>query len=380
MRTRRYPRDIHDAFVRRVFARTDTVSILLRHVLPPRCLAYLDLNTLELASADYTSRKLGRRSSDLLFTVRLRGTSRRIGLYIALEHQSTRDRLLPLRELEYLLLLWNRHRRHRRRRAQTLPFILPIVLLQRRAWTSPTRLSEIIDLPPEVLAAFGPPVELEMIADDLSRSVLDDPHPDRSTVAFVELARALLHAYRNPPAQTQERAASLVPLVETLMLDPKSSDDVITIWAYTNGVFKKGSPIHAALHRAINPGSLSMTDEDILMKPWIDKGMRKGLRKGRAEGMQKGRAEGMQKGRAEGMQKGRAEGLTEGLVKGRARSLLDVLDLRSLPMPPATRRRILSTKDEHLLERWFRRALAAASVEEIFAPDESLSAGMGTAK
>ncbi|MCX4241746.1 Rpn family recombination-promoting nuclease/putative transposase [Paraliomyxa miuraensis] len=97
MRVRRHPRNIHDAFVRRVFARPDTVSILLRHVLPPRCLAYLDLTTLELASADYTSRKLARRSSDLLFTIRLRGTTRRIALYTALEHQSTRDGLLPPR-------------------------------------------------------------------------------------------------------------------------------------------------------------------------------------------------------------------------------------------------------------------------------------------
>ncbi|MCX4241744.1 hypothetical protein OEB96_14045 [Paraliomyxa miuraensis] len=48
-----------------------------------------------------------------------------------------------------------------------------------------------------------------------------------------------------------------------------------------------------------------------------------------------------------------------------------MLELRSLPLPPpAARRRILSTKDEQLLERWFRRALAAASVEEIFAPNE----------
>ena len=111
-----------------------------------------------------------------------------------------------------------------------------------------------------------------------------------------------------------------------------------------------------------------MTDEDILMKPWIDKGMRKGLRKGRAEGMEKG------------LQKGLAQGRTEGLVKGRARSLLDVLELRSLPLPAAARRRILSTKDEQLLERWFRRALAAASVEEIFAPDERLVASAGAAE
>ncbi|MCX4243859.1 hypothetical protein [Paraliomyxa miuraensis] len=91
-----------------------------------------------------------------------------------------------------MVLLWDRHRCHRRRhrRAQPLPFILPIVLLQRCARTSPTRLSDLIDLPPEIHAAFETPVELEMLADDLSGSVLTDPHPDRSTVAFVELAFA----------------------------------------------------------------------------------------------------------------------------------------------------------------------------------------------
>ncbi|MCX4247008.1 hypothetical protein [Paraliomyxa miuraensis] len=34
------------------------------------------------------------------------------------------------------------------------------------------------------------------------------------------------------------------------------------------------------------------------------------------------------------------------------------------------RRRILSTKDERALERWFRRAVAAASLDEVFGPGE----------
>lgn len=83
---------------------------------------------------------------------------------------------------------------------------LPILLLQHRARSTPTRLSSILDLPPELRAGFGTPVELQLLVDDLSGSVLDDPHADEHTLAFVELTRALLQLRELPlPTSLRER-------------------------------------------------------------------------------------------------------------------------------------------------------------------------------
>lgn len=50
MSRRRFPRTLHDARVRRVFSRTKAVAVLLRHLLPPHCIACLDLGTLRRES------------------------------------------------------------------------------------------------------------------------------------------------------------------------------------------------------------------------------------------------------------------------------------------------------------------------------------------
>ena len=51
-----------------------------------------------------------------------------------------------------------------------------------------------------------------------------------------------------------------------------------------------------------------------------------------------------------------------GEAKGEARALLAALRVRGIPVPDATRERILAEKDPERLERWLEKAAVAASV------------------
>jgi hypothetical protein len=65
--------------------------------------------------------------------------------------------------------------------------------------------------------------------------------------------------------------------------------------------------------------------------------------------------------RQEAIQEGRAEGR----VEARAHDVLTVLRVRGIAVSAAARKRILAEKDLPRLERWFEKAIVAASLGEV---------------
>jgi len=356
------PRTRHDLIVRFVLGRPKAAAIEMRHALPAAVLSKLDLDSLRCDSSSFARPRRGPLDSDLLFTVNLRGPRRsgRIpySIYFSLDHQSSLDHLFPWRTHVYTGELWGRHiAAHSPPRPHRLPFVLPLVLVQHPARNLPTRLSDILEVPDHVREAFGTPFEAVVHFDDLSRSVLDDPVADPGHLALVEITRTLLYAYRNPGAIDDPRLATLGPLFDTV-LRYFGAREVEELLAYALHVFGEGSPIVAIILQTLGRGvkELYMTLADKL----------------RAEGRKTGRAEGRKTGRAEGRKTGRAEGRKEGRAEGRAaakaEAVLGLLRHRQGAIPAAVRRRVLSTSDEQLLQRWFDRALTAGSVEDVFEP------------
>jgi Uma2 family endonuclease len=139
-----------------------------------------------------------------------------------------------------------------------------------------------------------------------------------------------------------------VPLpIESLIHSAKSDD------AVARALLAKNNPVLAA-YRA--EGEAKVRAE--------------GLLEGRAEGLLEGRAEGRVEGRAEGLTQGWVEGLTQGQVEGRteglAQALVSLLVLRGVALDPAGRQRILAERDPAQLGRWYARAIACASLAEVF--------------
>jgi predicted transposase YdaD len=81
------------------------------------------------------------------------------------------------------------------------------------------------------------------------------------------------------------------------------------------------------------------------------------------------RSQGREEGRQEGRQEGREEGREEGRAEGRAEDIVRILDRRGVSAPQEARDQILSCTDIATLDSWLDRALTAAAVSDLFAPE-----------
>jgi hypothetical protein len=238
-----------------------------------------------------------------------------------------------------------------------LPCILPLLLTQHPARTTPVQLSTILDVPARLRCVIGTPIELTLHVDDFAGSILGDRKAPRATRALVELARALLHAYKNPRSVTKLRMAELARQFEILVRH-RRPDDVTALCVYVISVFDRRSPLREMLMNAVDQPAKEMymtIEKDLLAR-----GKRIGKKLGKAEGRKLGEAEGRKLGNAEGRKLGKAE--------GKAEAVLGVLAYREVPVPATVRERVLASRDELELQRWFDRAFTVASARELFEP------------
>jgi len=63
----------------------------------------------------------------------------------------------------------------------------------------------------------------------------------------------------------------------------------------------------------------------------------------------------------------RTAGLADGRAEDRAASIVELLEVRGIPVDPPLRQRITACRDYDLLTRWLRRAATATVAEEVFA-------------
>jgi Putative transposase, YhgA-like len=322
----------HDALFRYVYSRADAIAIVLRRLLTPELLAHVDFRSLRPAPIVHTTDALLRRESDLHFIVDLVDGETRVSIHLPVEHQSTPEPRMPKRAHAYIGEIWDEYIREHPGDQDTLPFVLPILLTQHPARNTPTRLSDLFPVPAGLRQLLGTPIELTMLVDDFSGSVMDDDQAPLATRALVELARALLHAYRNPGALPPSRIAELAPLFD-ILLEQKRPEDVRALWVYVISAFEAGSPLRALIVKSVSKEAKEMyiTIEDELL----------------ARGEAKGRA------------------------TARAESLLGVLEYRFITVPSSVRERVLSTQDDSQVRRWFERAFMIAAAHELFEPLEA---------
>ncbi|MEM9455738.1 MAG: Rpn family recombination-promoting nuclease/putative transposase [Myxococcota bacterium] len=327
----------HDALVRRMLTRPETAAVELDAALPATLTAHLDWSTLHVKPGTYINPKLRRRHSDILYSVALRDDpEREILIYVLMEHQSSPKRLMAWRLLVYVCRIWEQYVSNNKK-TKTLPMIVPMVLFHGpNGWTMPQRLSELLDVPPELAANFPSPIELVFAVDDMDRSVLDGQIPadqrelDRA-VALAEAVRTLLWLASHASAIDAPRAEALGPLFEVIR-DAWGPDDLQALLTYIVSAFKRDSPLPDILFR-------SASKETRLMFTTI---------------------------RDQLITEGEARGETKGEARGLAHALERLLNSRGLKLDKALRTRITDCKDPALLQRWFDRALKATTLTEVF--------------
>jgi predicted transposase YdaD len=287
----------HDAVFRRVLGEPVNAASQLRAVLPRALVDRLDLDRLTQVSGSLVDATLRLRHSDLLFTVPLAG--REAFIYVLVEHQSGPDPLMPFRMLRYVVRVWDRYLSEHPT-ATRLPAVIPLVVHQnRRAWTSPTQVLDLLDLDPDTpdaLLDYLPRFQFRL--DDLAR-----------------LSEAALRARPlTPPARITLLLLKIAPG------NPRLAADLRPWAGELRAVLDRPGGIEqfAAVLRYIEVVGEAPTDElhnlVATLGPEAEEAYVTTAEMLRAEGEARGRAEGEARGRAEGEARGRAEALIQMLT------------------------------------------------------------------
>lgn len=317
----------HDAFFRYVFSKPRHARGLLGQLLPASLSPRLLWSTLRLEPGSYIDPRLAATASDVLLSIRLRGSPTRVLLYLLFDHQSTVDSLMPLRMLGYAHRAWCDYLERHDAIAGHIPLLVPLLFYQgERPWTAARRLSELHQLP------GGPPVdlpvfiELDMILHELRLDLLP-PH------ALTALVRAALRVMKLVAAADFTNVAALAQCIR----DVRRAD----------GEDDTSALIHYIFHTHPNRRIIDTIAEE------LPPDMRNHVMSIAEELM----ADGHELGQREGQRAGQAALIQRQLTR------------RFGTLPSRVVRRVSAgTLPE--LERWSDRLLTATSLDDVFADDE----------
>ncbi len=207
----------HDSLFKAVFSDAENAFAILRAALPPALVEAIDPASLEEQSGTFIDLDLRHRYADLLFRAMLKG--RETLVYVLLEHQSTVERLMPFRMLRSVTRIWDRWLA-KNPSATALPPVIPVILHQGpRGWTGPRRLSEIVELPPDLVGELRPHVpDFEIAFEELGKR--DADALARRVPSAAALALVLLKAALEEPGILETLEARAGPLIQDLLSKP----------------------------------------------------------------------------------------------------------------------------------------------------------------
>ena len=133
----------HDASYKNFFAHPRTVADTLQAAACDIAI-HFDFATLERLPASFVTRRLGQRHTDMLWRI---GIDRGSWVYILilLEFQSTVDRRMALRMMDYTATIWRQLDKEDLGPHGEYPFVLPIVIYNgERRWTAATDIGDLL--------------------------------------------------------------------------------------------------------------------------------------------------------------------------------------------------------------------------------------------
>jgi predicted transposase YdaD len=326
-----------DSLFQWTFSNVDHARAELAAILPEGLLRHLDLSTLELCSAGTADKRLGRFEIDLLYSVRLCGAEAL--LYLAFEHLSTVDRLMPLRMLDRIhrVLQWYVERRGRSADCLPLPVVIPVVIHHSNAgWTAALRFESLFDpalLAEPDIAALVP--HFGFVLDDISH-VSDEALGRRALGLAATLSLWALRDGRRSLERLLQSFRHWARAMSALAEDgPHGQDALKRVLGYLMGV----------------NDALTLEELNVLFEalPAKEKKTMMTL----AEQLE-----------ARGEARGEAEGEARGEARGERKLLVRQLAHKFGELPDAARRRI-EEADETQLISWAEKVLSAETLSDV---------------
>ena len=209
---------------------------------------------------------------------------------------------------------------------------------------------ELYGLPDDLRAALGmQPLSCTLIVDDLC-AMEDDAMRARRMDAY---ARLCLFAMARAAAEDFLDRLAAWQAELRLVFGAADHDRIASLLRYTFHVHRHTNP--ATVRRRI-AAVIGPEQEDAMLSV-AEQLIQEGIEKGLEQGIEKGREQGLK----QGIRRGREQGRTQ----ERRNLLLRVLDHRFGAIPAPLAARVAAARRTEL-ERWFDRALDAASLDDVF--------------
>ena len=267
-----------DPVYKRLYAFPEMVEDLLRSVFPAEMLDGVDWPSLGRLPAEYVGDDFRRRHGDAVWRMRLRpavGRGKWLYVLVLLEFQSTTDKIMALRVLQYTAMLYRELLREGSVEAGELPPVLPVVLYNGDTkWNAATDVRELIAGAGPNLAPFQPS-QRHVVLDERHASA-DDRHLCRLTRAVV-----LLEQSRSP--KDLARVAGL--LKDWLGSSGRAElKRAFTDWLWVlYQRLERGGDESPSPPPELTLEEVAMTLEERVVswrEPWIQRGFRQGVEQG----------------------------------------------------------------------------------------------------
>ncbi|MCY3679217.1 MAG: Rpn family recombination-promoting nuclease/putative transposase [Gemmatimonadetes bacterium] len=271
----------HDAAYKSFFSRQSAVEDTLR--LAARELArHLDFATLKRMPASFVTERLGQRHADMLWKA-LTVEGSWLYLFILLEFQSTVDRRMALRMMDYTVRILRGLDKDDLGPAGVHPPILPVVIYNgERRWTAATDVRDLFAPVPDELLGYLPRHRYLLIEVQALRASEKPSDNLLSLIASFEQAHslelfeeALVEAADWLENATDRELAKLIKAWVALVLVQRFGTEGIgleeRLWE------EEGTKMTTLIERARKWGE----ERD---QQWLEKGLEKGIRRGRLQG------------------------------------------------------------------------------------------------
>ncbi|EBG6450113.1 Rpn family recombination-promoting nuclease/putative transposase [Salmonella enterica] len=251
----------HDAFFKQFLMHPDTARDFLDIHLPAEIRGICDLDTLRLESSHSVEESLKEQYSDVLYSVKMQGTSGYI--HVLIEHQSTADKKMAFRMMRYAIAAMHRLLKDEN---GPLPLVVPLLFYQEK--TSPYPLSM------SWLDMFALP--------ELARRIYSEPFP------LVDIT-----VIPDDDIMQHRRIALLERLVTLISAEYTTESQLNSLLSY---MVQRGHTDQPQVFYRELANRLPQEESMMTLAEWFEE-----------QGMQKGGREGMLEGKREGLQEGKTE-------------------------------------------------------------------------
>jgi predicted transposase/invertase (TIGR01784 family) len=274
----------HDHSYKLLFSHAEMVADLLRGFVHEEWVRELDFSTLQKVNANWTSDRLRRRDSDVVWRLRW-GKDRWLYVYLLLEFQSTNDPFMAVRVMVYVGLLYqDLIHQGLIPPGSRLPPVLPVVLYNGiPPWLSAQDIFDLIETVPGGLEKYQPHSKYFLL--DEGRIADSELAPLRNLAA----ALFRLEKSRGP--------AEIQTVVEALLEWLQAPEQAEMRRSFSSWLSKVLLP--ARLPGIEIPGLADLQEVKTMLaervmewtREWEQEGFQKGHERGLLEGHEKGREE-----------------------------------------------------------------------------------------